>query len=407
MEPLRKRFFVNGKPTTGSTLHAEYLKPATVLLGAVKQRMQIGNLQQLAQRYTTEEGATLTAMSRFGQDEIRIDVPYAPQGKRVPLAPQEMIYTPRQRTIPGRGRVLIATGPEGRIYTVAGDLSGVVPITDLVTPGPVMGIYGGPRSFCVSGTDQMYNLPAEHPDYPSRVTFYDRNWIERASIDYPGHLTSSVTFHNGRHVVAGWDVAQAFTEDGVETERVDVDSTEFLFWGASSANNRLYGTIQAQGFDENQNTSRIYRWPSLGSSTDLVAEMAHTTLAGLFAHGNSLYVLNVTLFPVNEMRITRFSASTGEVLANSELTTFSLKQHYSPIAVDDRYVYLIGFDWTGEDYINVLKVFTHDLELRATLEVPRAGYAPPLFSEYTFTIGFDPYWMPEITIDEGVIASPA
>lgn len=77
---LRKRFFVNGEPVAGSTLHTPYLKPANVLLGQVKQRMQMGGLQQLAQRYVTEDGAVITAMSRFGQDEVRIDVPYRTGG---------------------------------------------------------------------------------------------------------------------------------------------------------------------------------------------------------------------------------------------------------------------------------------------------------------------------------------
>lgn len=72
---MRKRFFINGKPVAGSGLHARYLRPAHVLLDALRQRMQMGNLQQLAQRYVTEDGATITALSRFGQDEIRIDVP--------------------------------------------------------------------------------------------------------------------------------------------------------------------------------------------------------------------------------------------------------------------------------------------------------------------------------------------
>lgn len=90
---LRKRFFVNGEPVAGSTLHAEYLKPAAKLLDAVKQRMQLGNLQQLAQRYVTEGGAVLTAMSRFGQDEIRIDVPYR-QGGSVTHQEVPVIETP-------------------------------------------------------------------------------------------------------------------------------------------------------------------------------------------------------------------------------------------------------------------------------------------------------------------------
>lgn len=407
MEPLRKRFFVNGKPTTGSTPHAEYLKPASVLLHAVKQRMQTANLQQLVQRYTTEDGATLTAISRFGQDEIRIDVPYAPQGKRVPLAPQEMIYTPRQRTIPGRGRVLIATGPEGGVYTVSADLTRIVPITDLVTPGPVTGIYGGPRSFSIAGSDRMQGLPEEHAAYPSLATFYNRSWVEQASVPF-GFYATGMTFHLNRYVTVGWDTVYEFTEAGEETSRIDIGNpADAILRGVESHRGSLYGSIQSIGFEPNQNTTRIYRWPPLGSSTDLVAERAHTTLAGLAAHGGNLYSLRVTLFPASETCVTKISASTGEVLANSDPIVFSLNQFSSPVAVDDRFVYVIGFDWRETEYAYMVKVFTHDLVLRATLEVPRPGYAPSGFVEYTYAIGFDPYWMPEVTIDEGVIASPA
>lgn len=77
---LRKRFYRNGEPVAGAEDHAPYLKPAAKLLDALKQRMQLGNLQQLAQRYVTETGAVLTAISRFGQDEIRIDVPFRSGG---------------------------------------------------------------------------------------------------------------------------------------------------------------------------------------------------------------------------------------------------------------------------------------------------------------------------------------
>lgn len=72
---MRKRFYINGKPVAGSVEHAPYLHTAHALLDMVKQRMKTGNLQQLAQQYTTETGVTLRALSRFGQDEIWVDVP--------------------------------------------------------------------------------------------------------------------------------------------------------------------------------------------------------------------------------------------------------------------------------------------------------------------------------------------
>lgn len=127
MDPLRKRFFVNGEPVAGSTLHAEYLKPVLKLLAEMKQRMQAGGLQQLAQRYTTEDGAVLTAMSRFGQDEIRIDVPYR-QGGSVTHQEVPVIETPefvRVLRVVGYTIWLVDQTSTGLVeYDTAGQLTG-------------------------------------------------------------------------------------------------------------------------------------------------------------------------------------------------------------------------------------------------------------------------------------------
>lgn len=137
MDPLRKRFFVNGEPVTGSTLHAQYLKPANTLLNAIKQRMQLGGLQQLAQRYITEDGAVLTAMSRFGQDEIRIDVPYR-QGGSVTHQEVPVIETPefvRVLRVVGYTIWLVDEAGAGVVeYDDAGRLTGRA-FPELITPG--------------------------------------------------------------------------------------------------------------------------------------------------------------------------------------------------------------------------------------------------------------------------------
>lgn len=87
---MRKRFFVNGKPVAGSVEHAPYLRVAHVLLDQVKQRMQMGSLQQLGQQYTTETGVTVRALSRFGQDEIWIDVPVIPANPQMSRPVKEL-----------------------------------------------------------------------------------------------------------------------------------------------------------------------------------------------------------------------------------------------------------------------------------------------------------------------------
>lgn len=137
MDPLRKRFFVNGEPVSGSTLHAPYLKPANTLLNAMKQRMQLGGLQQLAQRYTTEDGAVLTAISRFGQDEIRIDVPFR-QGGSVTHQEVPVIETPefvRVLRVVGYTIWLVDETGAGVVeYDDAGQLTGRA-FPELITPG--------------------------------------------------------------------------------------------------------------------------------------------------------------------------------------------------------------------------------------------------------------------------------
>lgn len=95
---MRKRFFVNGKPVAGSVEHAPYLRVAHVLLDQVKQRMQTGSLQQLAQQYTTETGATIRALSRFGQDEIWIDVPGIPPNEPNPRERVVCVWLPDRFT---------------------------------------------------------------------------------------------------------------------------------------------------------------------------------------------------------------------------------------------------------------------------------------------------------------------
>lgn len=136
MGPLRKRFYVNGEPVAGSTLHAPYLKPANTLLNAVKQRMQMGGLQQLAQRYITADGALLTAMSRFGQDEIRIDVPFR-QGGSVTHQEVPVIETPefvRVLRVVGYTIWLVDETGAGVVeYDDAGNLTGRA-FPGLITP---------------------------------------------------------------------------------------------------------------------------------------------------------------------------------------------------------------------------------------------------------------------------------
>lgn len=73
-EPLRKRFFVNGKPSAGLEMHAPYIKTARRLLAYVQNQMGVG-VRQYSQRIALEDGAKIEAHMRHGQAEIWIDVP--------------------------------------------------------------------------------------------------------------------------------------------------------------------------------------------------------------------------------------------------------------------------------------------------------------------------------------------
>ncbi len=85
MDAQRRRFFVDGIPSAGTILHAPYIRPAQNLLAQVKQQMRDGGLSQLQRHYTNENGVTLVAASRFGLDEININVPIVdPRPQRQP-----------------------------------------------------------------------------------------------------------------------------------------------------------------------------------------------------------------------------------------------------------------------------------------------------------------------------------
>lgn len=79
----RRRFLIAGVTSAATVVHAKYLKPAREFLESVKQQAGFGGLQQLSQQYTNEEGVKLTASSRFGQDEMVIDVPGGKKEKEV------------------------------------------------------------------------------------------------------------------------------------------------------------------------------------------------------------------------------------------------------------------------------------------------------------------------------------
>lgn len=73
MDPLRKRFFGDARAA------AHYVGPAVKLLGQVKEQMGFNKLSQLSRQVVLAGGVVLFASSVFGQDEIRVYVPPAPE----------------------------------------------------------------------------------------------------------------------------------------------------------------------------------------------------------------------------------------------------------------------------------------------------------------------------------------
>lgn len=76
MEPIRKRYFVEGEAVPATEQHAQYIKPAMKLLEQV--RVEMGELlqgQQHLRRVMLADGAQLEAHWRHGQGEIHINLP--------------------------------------------------------------------------------------------------------------------------------------------------------------------------------------------------------------------------------------------------------------------------------------------------------------------------------------------
>lgn len=90
---LRKGFLINGKPAQPGTLHAPYLKSAYNLLEQVLADADKNKLAQRERSITLADGTRLMASTRFGQNEIRIDVPAGKDGSETKL-PMEERTTP-------------------------------------------------------------------------------------------------------------------------------------------------------------------------------------------------------------------------------------------------------------------------------------------------------------------------
>ena len=115
----RKRFLINGITSALTTVHAKYLKPAREFLESVKQQANFGKLDQLTQRYENEDGVKFTASSRFGQDEMVIDVPHKveepvleekkPEEKAAPYlwVGARIVYTPTSNVTPGSFELMV------------------------------------------------------------------------------------------------------------------------------------------------------------------------------------------------------------------------------------------------------------------------------------------------------------
>jgi len=114
----RRRYLINGVTSAATTLHTKYIKPAREFLEAMKQQMKLGGLQQLTQRYENEDGVKFTAASRFGQDEMIIDVPVTGGGGEEKEEPKEkgapylwvgarMVYTPDSDMTPGQFLLMV------------------------------------------------------------------------------------------------------------------------------------------------------------------------------------------------------------------------------------------------------------------------------------------------------------
>ena len=90
----RRRYLVNGITSAGTELHARFIKPARELLEQVKNEMLPARLKQHSRRYTNEEGVKLSATSRFGQDEMVIDVPVEPKQRKPKDEQPDLKITP-------------------------------------------------------------------------------------------------------------------------------------------------------------------------------------------------------------------------------------------------------------------------------------------------------------------------
>lgn len=457
MDSLRKRYFTNGDPSPVSPLHAPYLHVAQVLLGMVKQRMQMGNLQQLWQQYTTEDGATIRAMSRFGQDEIWIDVPHAPANP-VREIERKAKY----------GRFLIATGPRGNIYQLNPQSLRLELATDLEVTGCPAHIAATHSHICITdnyadyykyGSTEWETLRAAQQVTHPAVRFYSRQWEETGSytpytsygelwqtnscfggvvpagrnflvttnisrfwgftvgggdneyyidqLDGNGALQSHVTSYQGDP--SEWAVA-SMCEVGQD---VRASLVEFPYAGTAYVTPTYHTAIvQATGADAIEPVTplrdhiaaedgRLYALQTEAPWTDYTIVRVRDD--GVI--GASVAAPNDAIYPLREPR--PGGGFVGGFMGRDDRDNPSirtLETHFPSgrMAAGSGLVVIIG---KLSRFSYALYVYSRNLELRRVIPLDAAlgfvegapagawGYLLP--SDYTVAIGYDPHWIPE------------
>lgn len=454
---LRKRFFVNGKPVTGSTLHAEYLKPANVLLDAVKQRMKLDNLQQLAQRYITEDGATLTAMSRFGQDEIRIDVPQVSAGSVSQQSAPELVWTPRTGQY-AQSRFLVATGPHGNIYQLDPDSLQLTLATDLVfegCPGHIAATMGAIAitdnlaDYYKYGTQEWEDRFAAQTVLHPKLRFYSRSWVEKPSYTpytlygeefatasaYYGLTASQSNFQSLYSISRfwGWIVGNdvnyyydLFDNSGIRTSHFDI----FDWFGRAlcHANGQTYAELIPDLYDAATNTylpeENHFARMTPGGPEYTLQSLGIKSLAAMDGRIYGLYITNAS---TGQYAIGVFTER-GELERSVDVPIYHFWTDETGIHnADGQFPFGRLAAGAGKviavnrpnSHTYVLHVFDRALNPVSEVPVPApVGFGPEdvifngsvwpvLAGDFNTAIGFDPYYIPEFTIDEGVTASPA
>ena len=191
--PIRYRFSANGETTSLTPEHAKYLRVANKVLEGVLSSASYSGLPQHNRRIKLEDGTTIYAATRFGQQELRINLPIEMRKKK----PRKEIIA-----LPAQDRLVVGLYGLKTLHKFS-EKNGTASAEFSASGGEWEYIYdycSGWNSHAVY-FDWMYDTIEQYQRNPEgRIAFYSKSWELLSTVPNVASCLD-IAYGNGRHYI--------------------------------------------------------------------------------------------------------------------------------------------------------------------------------------------------------------